>query len=303
MLKKFSEHLTQGSLSTALAINLSQAFPSYIGYPAAKVIASALSNRFLSPIVKAVHLNQWVAHDQKPGHRELIRLVNQVFLNQARALYTFYHYLDRPEHLKKLVRVTEKMQYLIDTANRGKQGTLMLIPHLSGFDIGGLLLARTSFKYLTLSYPNPPHGYEWQNQIRNERGEEVMPMSFQSTQFARERLQAGGTVLTGIDRPYPGTGYFPQFFGRPADLPVAYVKLALRARARVFVVAFQTLADHTYEIDASDQIDLQLQSDPRQEIIDNAGRILAVAETFIRRNPATWAMFYPVWPELAKAVP
>jgi KDO2-lipid IV(A) lauroyltransferase len=303
MLKKLSDHFTQGSLSTALAINLSQAFPSYIGYPAANLIATALTSRFFSPMVKAVRLNQWVVHDQKPNHHELNRLVRQVFLKQSRALYTFYHYLDRPEHVKKLVRVSAKMQHLIDTANQGKQGTLMVIPHLSGFDLGGLLLGYTGFKYLTLSYPNPPHGYEWQNQIRNERGEEVMPMSFQSIQFARERLQAGGTVLTGIDRPYPGTGYFPRFFGRPADLPVAYIKLALRTKARVFVVAFQTLADNTYEIDASDQIDLQPQADPRQEIIDNAGRVLESAETFIRHDPTTWAMFYPVWPELAKVLP
>jgi Lauroyl/myristoyl acyltransferase len=303
MLKKISEHFTQGSLTTALAMNLSQAFPSSIGYPAAKVIATALTSRFFSPMVKAVRLNQWVAHDQKPSHRELTRLVNQVFVNQSRSLYTFYHYLDRPEHLAKLVKISDKMQHLIDTANRGKQGTLMLIPHLSGFDIGGLLLARTNFKYLTLSYPNPPHGYEWQNQIRNERGEEVMPMSFQSTQLARERLQTGGTVLTGIDRPYPGTGYFPTFFGRPADLPVAYAKLALKTGARVFVVAFQTLADCTYLIDASEQIDLEHEQDSHLELTHNASRVLAVAETFIRRDPTSWAMFYPVWPELAKAVP
>ena len=302
MLKKLSDHFAQGSLSTALAINLSQGLPSSVGYPVAKVIALALSNRFRSPLVKAVRLNQWIAHDRKLNRRELNQAVNRVFLNQARALYTFYHYLDRYERVKQLVSISAKMRYLMDTSNQGGQGTMMLIPHLSGFDLGGLLLGRMGFKYLTLSYPNPPRGYEWQNQMRNERGEEVMPMSFQSTQLARERLQAGGTVLTGIDRPYPGAGYFPRFFGLPAELPVAYIKLALRTKARVFVVAFQTLADQTFEIDASDEIPLQSQADARAELEDNASRVLAAAEGFIRRNPAAWAMFYPVWPAIAAEI-
>jgi KDO2-lipid IV(A) lauroyltransferase len=300
MLKKLTEHFTQGSLSTAIAINLSQAFPAFIGYPITKVIARALTSRFYNPLVKAVRLNQWIAHDRKISRGDLNQAVYQVFVNQARALYNFYHNLDRYDQVQKLVQISPKMKYIMETSNQNRQGTMMLIPHMSGFDLGGLLLGRMGFKYLTLSYPNPPHGYEWQNEIRNERGEEVMPMSFQSTQLARERLQAGGTVLTGIDRPYPGVGYFPTFFGFPTELPVAYIKLILRTRARVFVVAFQTLPDQTYEIDASDEIEMLPESDPRKELENNASRVLSQVEVFIRRNPATWAMFYPVWPQLVK---
>jgi phosphatidylinositol dimannoside acyltransferase len=303
MLKKLNEHFTQGTLTTAIAINLSQATPSFIGYPVSRLIAEALARRFYTPLVKAVRLNQWIAYDKKLSWFELNRAVRQVFIHQARSLYNFYHNIDRPQRVRELVKITPAMQHVMDTSNQGDQGTMLLIPHLTGFDLGGLLLAQMGFKFLTLSYPNPPKGYSWQNKIRNDRGEEVMPMSFQSTQFARERLQAGGTVLTGIDRPYPGTGYFPQFFGHPADLPVAYIKLALKTHARVFVVAFQSLIDHTYEIDASDEIHLEPEQDSHLEITHNATRVLSVAETFIRKNPAAWAMFYPVWPEFAHELP
>lgn len=300
MLKQLSDHFIQGSLSTAIAVNLSQALPGWIGYPLTKAIGALLSTRFFSPVVKAVRLNQWIAHDRKLTRHELTVAVRQVFLNQARSLYTFYHNLDRPERVKQLVRISPRMQQMMDTSNQGGRGTLMLIPHLTGFDMGGLLLGAQGFKFLTLSYPNPPKGYEWQNKLRNDRGVEVMPMSFQSTQMARERLQAGGTVLTGIDRPHPGSGYTPEFFGRPAELPVAYIKLALKTRARVFVVAFQSLPDFTYEIDVSDEIPMLPNPDPKTELEKNASRVLKAAEGFIRRNPASWAMFYPVWPELEK---
>ena len=303
MFKKISEHFIQGSLSTAIAVNLSQALPERFGYPVAKAIGGLLSARFFSPVVKAVKLNQWVAHDRKLSRRDLNAAVRQVFLNQARSLYTFYHNLDRPERVKQLVMLSPRMQQMMDTSNQGERGTLMLIPHLTGFDMGGLRLGMIGFKFLTLSYPNPTKGYEWQNKLRIDRGVEVMPMSFQSTHLARERLQTGGTVLTGIDRPHPGSGYTPDFFGRPAELPVAYIKLALKTNARVFVVAFQSLPDFTYELDVSDEIPMLPNSDPKTELEENASRVLKAAEGFIRKNPASWAMFYPVWPELEEEMP
>ncbi len=303
MLKRLSDHITQGSLTTAISIAIGQGLPGWIGYPVARAIGGLLSTRFFSPVVKAVRLNQWIAHDQNMTHRELNQATRAVFHNQAYALFTFYHNLDRPERVKALVRISHKMQAVLDSCNKGKRGTLLLIPHLTGFDMGGLLLGLQHFKFLTLSYPNPPRGYEWQNKIRNDRGLEVMPMSFQSTQLARERLQSGGTVLTGIDRPNPGSRYTPLFFGRPAELPVAHIKLALKTRARVIVVGFMNLPDGTYEIDASDEIPMLANTDPKAEMEENATRVLAAAETFIRRNPAAWAMFYPVWPGLENELP
>lgn len=300
MLKSIADSLTQGSFTTIAAMKLCQAFPSKIGYPVARAISAAIAARFYNPVVQAVRLNQAVIHDFKLNRFELNRAVNQVFLYQSRSLYNFYHYLDRMDRIKELVTISPRMQALMDSSNKGGRGTLILIPHLSGFDLGGLLLASLGFKFLTLSYPNPPKGYELQNKLRNDRGEEVMPMSFESTQLARERLQAGGTVMTGIDRPHPGSGYSPIFFGRPAELPVAYIKLAVKTNARVIVVAFQTLANLTHEIDASDEIPMHPAEDPKVELESNASRVLKVAEGYILKNPAAWAMFYPVWPQLGK---
>jgi KDO2-lipid IV(A) lauroyltransferase len=300
----FSDHFTQGSMTTAIAVRLSQRFPPSVGYPAGKFIATVLANRFYSPLVKAVRLNQWIAHDRKMTRRELNQAVYQVFAHQAHSLYNFYRNLDNPDKIQEMVKIHPSMQQVMDSSNQpGGKGTMLLIPHMSGFDLGGLLLARMGFKYLTLSYPNPPRGYEWQNKLRNDRGEEVVPLSFQSTQAARERLQAGGTVLTGVDRPYPGAGYFPTFFGEKTEMPVAYIKLAMKAKARVFVIGFLTTPAMTYEIEASEEIDLGSNADPRQELEENASRVLGACEGFIRRNPASWAMFYPVWPQLVSELP
>lgn len=298
MLKKITEYFTQGSLSTTIVMKLSQACPSKIGYAVAGYFAGVIATRWWNPVVQAVRLNQAVAHDFKLGYHGLNRAVRRVFVSQSRSLYNFYHYLDCLDRIKELVSISPRMLELMQSCNQGGRGTMLLIPHLCGFDLGGLLLASMGFKFLILSYPNPPKGYEMQNKLRTDRGEEVMPMSFESMQLARERLQAGGTVLTGIDRPHPGSEYHPLFFGRPAELPVAYVKLALKTNAHVHVVAFQNLPNLTYEIDVSEEIPLTPATDPKEELVSNAERILKVAEGYIRKNPASWAMFYPVWPEL-----
>lgn len=303
MLKSITDELTQGSLSTILVMKLSQGLPSKVAYPFIRTLAAAITARWYNPVVKAVRLNQAVVHDFHLTRSQLNRAVYRVFCNQSRALYNFYHYLDRLDRIQELVRISPRMKMMMDGCNKGGRGTFMLIPHLSGFDLGGLLLASLGFKFLTLSYPNPPKGYKLQNKLRNDRGEEVMPMSFESLRLARERLQTGGTVLTGVDRPLEGSGYRPLFFGHPAELPVAYMKLALKTNARVHVVGFQTLPDLTYELDASDEIPFVREDDPTAELENNAGRVLQVCETYIRRNPASWAMFYPVWPQFASKVP
>ncbi|MCX6055455.1 MAG: lysophospholipid acyltransferase family protein [Chloroflexi bacterium] len=304
MTQKINDFSSKG-LGTAAILAISQGLPPFLGYPIASILSLILGNRFLSPTFSAIRLNQWVVHDGKLNSRELQRAVRRVYQNQGRALYDFYHNLDRPDAIRKLVRLTPRFTTLMEGCQNkeSKQGTLLLIPHLSGFNLGGLLLAQLGFKFLTLAIPNPNRDYAWQNKIRNERGMEVLPMNFSSLQSARERLQKGGTVQTGVDRAHPESGYTPLFFGRPAPLPVAYVQLALKTNARVIVVNFCTLADHTYQIDCSDAVELEPNPDRHAEMIRNAEKILRIVEDNIRSDPSQWMMFLPLWPGLEKELP
>lgn len=296
---------TTQTLGTALVLALSQGLPPSIGHPVAAAISYVIGNRFWSPTFRAICLNQWVAHDGKLKPNELRQKIRKVYQNQGRALYDFYHNLDRPTEISKLVTLSPAFQKMMDECMSGelKQGTMMLMPHLSGFNLGGLYLAQLGFKFLTLAIPNPNRGYAWQNKLRNDRGMEVRPMDIESMQIARKRLQNGGTVLTGIDRPVEQGGYNPLFFGKPASLPVAYVKLALKTGARVFGIGFRTLNDHSCVVDVSPQIELESCKDTHEELTYNAQKILKVIEDFIRVDPSEWMMFLPVWPEIEKEIP
>lgn len=300
MMKK--DNVAGSTFWTGLAITVSQSVPSWIGRPAAWLIGAFIANNPYNSIVQALRLNQWVINDGKLTPRELKRAVRLVYQHQAKSLYETYHYMFRKNRVRDLVGFSPKFVKLIEDQASSSRGLILLVPHLCGFDMGGFALAAYGFKFLTLSYPNPPGGYKWQNKIREEHGMDVMPFSITALREARVRLEAGGTVLTGLDRPNPESGYSPRFFGRPAALPVSYVRLALKTNARVYVVGVEAEGKR-YMINVSDEIPMIPSEDGHQEIIQNAERVLKEAEVFIRRNSTYWAMFYPVWPEASDEIP
>jgi KDO2-lipid IV(A) lauroyltransferase len=171
--------------------------------------------------------------------------------------------------------------------------------HMSNFDLIMLSAARRGGRFLGLSVPEPKGGYTWQNELRRRSGMELAPASVSSLRLALARLAEGGLVVTGIDRPDPGSKHRVNFFGRPAALPVLHVYLALKAGVPVILLSSVLNPDGIYRVMVSDPIPMQPHPDRGMEIVRNAERVLKVAEEMICTAPHTWAMFYPVWPEAA----
>jgi KDO2-lipid IV(A) lauroyltransferase len=156
---------------------------------------------------------------------------------------------------------------------------------------------------MALSLSQPGSGYRWQNELRSEWGIDMAPASMASLLEAARRLRAGGTVISGLDRPLPGSKYRPRFFGRPAALSAMHVFLALKTNVPIYVLAAVMRPDGVYAIKGSEPVQMVPRPDRHTELIYNAERVLAVAEDFIRLAPYQWSMFYPVWPEALEEVP
>lgn len=287
--------------TTLLAIFIGRVLPPALGYPVARALGRLVGLFPRGAAYRSLRLNLWVASGKQWSGRELDRAVRQVFLNQSVALYDFYRALSHPEIAQEKVRLSPAFKQLLEECKQQEHANLLLIPHLSGFNLGGLRLVQEQLRYLVLANPDPSKAYQRQNELRNRHGMEVMQFTISALGLARERLQAGGTVLTGIDRPVEGSKYAPRFFGCPAALPVSHIRLAFKTGARVFVVGFTTLKDHTHLLDCSEEIPLERFDDPEEELTRNAEKVLVEAEKFIRRDPLHWMMFFPVWPgELAE---
>jgi len=291
---------------TGLSLGLALcSLPPAIGYPAARWIGRRLSARKHDPSVCAVRSNQWVVHSGNISAAELDKLVADTFQSTAISLYEFWHYLRDPQALINMVDFDPGFIACFERARQDKTGLLLVVPHISNFDLIGRTTVLIGYPLHVLSYPNPSGMYQGQNQLRELPGLTVTPMSIEALRLASDTLRSGGTVLTGIDRPLPNPDgkYMPRFFGKPASMPVFHVRLALKHKLPLYMVGGVRKPDGRYFVWASEPVEMIPHPDLVQETVQNAEAALEVAEDFIRKAKEQWAMFYPVWPEAMDKMP
>ncbi len=300
------QDILNGQTATVFGVSISRLLPPPLGYPLARKLADYVASRKDSSIVKAVRLNQWMAHKREISGEQLDHSVREVFRSAGRSMYEYWHYLHNRRAILSLVEFDESMEAAVERAKNAPNGTLMVTPHISNFDLAGRALGLRGLKMQYLTYPKPPSGYRWQNELRILKNVLVTPMSIEALRKASETLRAGYTVLTGVDRPLPNTEsakYRPSFMGRPAAMPVFYIRLALKHNLPITVVGGCRKSDGRYHVWATEPIAMERGGDLVEETVRNTEMVLRVVTDIIRKTPEQWAMFYPVWPELLSEVP
>jgi lauroyl/myristoyl acyltransferase len=295
-------NILNGLIAIRIALFFGKLFPVKAGYELAKMISDIIASQSHNHMVKAVYANQWVISNNTLKGQELINRVRLVYRSTAHCLFDLYHNLGNPEIILEKVEFGSDATAILKRLEQGK-ATIFVAPHLSNFDLVGQALALRNFHFQILSYPIPGKGYQFQNQLREKVGMRVTPTSLNALREARQTLRAGGSVLTGLDRPIKDAKYKPVFFGRPSALPVAYIKLALDEKVPVCVITSITKSDGNYLLTCSDPIEMIPQGNLAHELTENAERVLKVTEDFIKQVPEQWSMFYPVWPETLDLVP
>jgi len=301
------QRIINSRLGIALALFIGRLVPSWAGYKLVYNLADLISSRRNSPIVRSARANQWVASRGQLSGLDLDMAVRENFRNQAHSLYDFYHHMNEAPEKQKILVFDQVITDLYESCLEGKEGKLIVGVHMSNFDF----VMQTIFKAgkkrggsaLALTLPELPGGYQWQTRIRRMSGVDIVPTTVSTMRAAAIRLQQGGNVIMGIDRPIPDGRHRPLFFGRPSSLPVAHISLALRAKVPIIVGTTLRHPDGTYHLQVSKPVKMVTHADHQVEIIRNAEAILEIAEGFISQAPAQWAIFYPVWPEAIAEVP
>jgi lauroyl/myristoyl acyltransferase len=164
-------------------------------------------------------------------------------------------------------------------------------------------LSMQGIQPLVLTIPNPQGGRRVEFESREKAGANLLPGSFPALRKALRHLQQGGFVATGIDRPVPEPRLRPQFFGYPSALPLHYIFLALKAKVPVRILATIRRPDGRNIIQASELIAMEPHPDRETEALQNAERVLRIAEEFIRQAPTQWSVSLPVWPDMPDRIP
>jgi lauroyl/myristoyl acyltransferase len=292
------QSLANSRFGVNLTLWIGRTMPLKLSYRLVDIIAAMIAKRD-NKLTRTIEANQWVARGEVSSPGELEEAVRQVLAHAGRCFADFYHELTNPDGLKAISPLSPNHQTLIDCGQPDTPGAFIVAPHLSAFDIALLSLAHHGLRARVLTYGNPTGGYEIQNRIRASTGLDITPVRSEETHLeAVEWMQAGGVVITAVDRPIRRKAHTLTFFGRPSPLPAGHIRMALEASVPVIVAAAHRSPDRHYHIKLSAPIVMQRLKDKELEIRQNAEKVLAAIETFIREAPEQWLMYYPVWPEL-----
>lgn len=297
------QDVINGALGVSLAYELAQVLPPRLGGWFTDRIGGAMARFKRTGLVRAARANQWIVQGGRLSTAQLDQATRAVFQSTARNQYDYYHLINNPQAILNQVEIDPTFQRRIEQSRTGRQGQLLITPHFRNFDLAGRAAALYGLRTQVLSYPQPQAGYRLQNRLRNLDGIEITPISISALRKAANRLENGGTVLTSADRPMSEPSYRPTFFGRPAALPIGYVRLALKANVPVFVFYGQNLPDGRLRVMSSEPITMRPYPDRALEYTRNAEAVLEQIEALIRQAPEQWSMFYPVWPEVLNEIP
>jgi len=289
--------------SGRVALAIARYIPPGIGKSLTNAITRHLVRRPDLPLIHATRINQWVAQGQNLTREQLDKEVLETIRNYTLSMYTLFHYWQNLEPLEKMIRYDQNTEHLIQRSQDRKHGAMVVFIHSCNFDVSLRAASSRGLSGLVLSLPQANEAIEWQHAMRESSGVEVKPASIAVLREASNRLEAGETVVTGLDRPMPESKYKPIFFGRPTALPVHYIYLALKANVPVALATSIRQSDGIFEVVSSDLVDMKKNQDRHKEVLVNAGMILEIAEEFIRRAPTQWSVLHPLWPEEADRLP
>lgn len=283
---------------TGLGMFVSKHVPAPIGYGIAGLIAG-LINLLKPDVYWIVHANLRQVVGPQVDERRLHHLVRQVFRNTARNNYELWHLVGQgQEALRAAVRIPPEAWTHVEQARQRGKGMIMVGTHTGNFDLGVLALAIHGLEVQVLGLAAAPAGgFDLMDQMRTQFGVHLTSIGVSALREAIHRLKAGGTVVTGVDRPVGDEVPAVEFFGRPALLPTGHVRLALKTDAAILVAGPYCDGQGHTVVPFSPPLEMAYTGDPDEDLRVNLRQVTVWLEKFIRARPEQWAMFVRVWPE------
>jgi lauroyl/myristoyl acyltransferase len=276
--------------------------PETVGHRLAWFV-SGLIARFKPAVYRTArsNLSQVLGPNVEPQSLESI--AREVFHTFLRNYFDLFRALRLPlEELLSRVDVPEQAKAILDSLWNREGGSVLVIPHLGNFDLGGQVAAAYLPETQVISLPDPPPGFQLANRYRQRTGIKVTPLSPPALREAIRTLRQGKAVAVGGDRPVSDLDEPVSFFGSPARVPSAHVRLAIKTGA-VVVVACCVFSAETkrYTFHVEPPLGMIRTGDRQEELQINMRQVLDRLESVIRRWPEQWQMFVPVWPKLLEA--
>lgn len=263
--------------------------------------------RVLLCLAAAVGTLYWaiMGHDRRRVERNLRRILEDPGMARSKGWRTFVHYakylvdytrmgLLREENIPCLVRHFQGQEH-IDGALKNGKGGLILTAHLGNWEMGGVFLTLLGYSLNVITAPDVAvRLHDYRVRLRNGHRIKVITLNdtFSSSLGVLKALQANELVALLGERELFGKGIPVKFFGRTVSFPIGPPLLASLSGASLIPTFVLLDADDKYLCLAEPPIPMRQSGDRDADLAENAQRVAAVLENFIRRYPEQWFTFY-----------
>ena len=131
------QEIINSLLGVSVAYGVSRVLPPRTGYWLADRLGGILVRIKSMGQMRALRANQWVVSGGQLSATALEHKAQQTVRSTARCLYDFYHNLYNPEGTLRLVQFEPAFEACIRRSQVGRESQLLVLPHLSNFDLVG----------------------------------------------------------------------------------------------------------------------------------------------------------------------
>ncbi len=191
------------------------------------------------------------------------------------------------------------MDHLYDAVALGR-GAILALPHLGGWEWGGMWLAHTGTPVsVVVEAVEPPELFEWFTLFRRRLGMEVIANGPQAAAACLHALDQGRVLCLLSDRVVGSTlGVEVEFFGERTRMPAGPVTLGLRTGVPVLPAAvyFAGPGNGHLAVVRSPLPLARTAGRLRDDIVAGTQLLAGELEVLIRREPTQWHMMQANWP-------
>ncbi len=182
-------------------------------------------------------------------------------------------------------------------------GTILALPHLGTWEMGGLWLHHQGFSVLSVAEPaSSPQLTAWFTRERARLGLVVHQLGERTTAALLEGLSRGEIIALVADRDIVGDGIEVTMFGRSTSLPGGPALLALRSGRPLVPCAIYQQPHGRYLPVALESVATDRRGSLREDIARITQDLATAFEVLIAGAPDQWHVFQPRFHEVSPSM-
>ncbi len=229
---------------------------------------------------------------------------SKVYGQFCRVMGDYFYLASRPiQAAIELVDERHGFEHL-QSAQKEGTGALLLMPHLSFFELGGAVMKEIALPMIALTNPEPSEALtRWRAKYRARWGVETLQVGQDPFQFVEitRHLEAGKFVAAVFDRPHPTQSYAARLPGGKLYCSSGILLLAMIAGCPVIPVTVLRKQNGKYRLDAYSPMRVTRKETIPETLEYYTQKLMDVLWPAIYEHPDQWFQFSDLKPALGGA--